>query len=511
MLKEEKSIFRSLKYDIYKPFFSMGRWVVFIAFLGALVYGASATREGGGILASHFVTLWTENFFWSALFFAGLLFTVGGVIYAYIEYVRYQQQEVFLKRKRSIIEVTLPQETKVSFAEMEKLLELTVGSSGEKVRNIFYGINKTTEWFFDFFKKSSKKKPRPTLKDFFWKSSRQARPLYSFEIVSRGGVVSFIIFIPEAAYETTLSAIYSLFPDANVEKVDDYSLEIDYNEEQHKMHAFEWKLDKDDEKPIKTYVEFETEKSEVSPLALLYDLFGSMQGQEQMWIQFLTRKEIHPTAEKHADNPIKEGYWKEEKLDEKVKRSVIELEQKRLKVKRQEKEAEEGEKVDEPEIITTVDKRLPEMASRILEKSFFEVGIRMIYIAPSDEFREDREKQMSSVFKLTNTGNNKFVAMPYKPTAKSLEKNKKIKAPVDKSLQLYRDRLYLLAPTYTPYTSPKKLKQKRVSRQSTQPPAMIMSSETLATICHFPMTTIKTPTVKRTPSKNIEPPENLPI
>ncbi len=422
-----------------------------------------------------------------------IILLVAAALYAYIEIGRYKQQVAFLSEKRSLLEVRMPEDTPETLAAMEAVLEMISYGTGEGL------------WF-----------------PVWWNGMK--RPVYSFEIVSRGGAVSFIINTRESLVDAIRSAIFAFYPKAQVLETDEYAYDVEYTEETHSLFSFEWKFSKDGALPIKTYVEFQLEKRNnpgalertdlqrqpsplVDPLASLYDLLGSIRGDEQIWVQYVfrTQKYARP-KEGDADDPTEQGYWKKQKLPEEIQDALIALE----------KKAREADS-DNPVVLTESEKRLREIGPRLREKQALEVGIRVVYIASKEHFTPVRIAPMITIYKLTNTGDNSLIPhstildnvyqIPaLEPPRKDKDAEKKL------LLQLFRDRMFWFAPALYAYqASDERPFSKKLGDPSKKRISTVMTTETLATICHFPTVHIKTPSVQRVLSTVVEPPENLPV
>ena len=412
---------------------------------------------------------------------------LSAALYAYIEIGRYRQQVAFLSEERKILEVRIPETGQETLASMEALLEMISYGSGEG------------RWF-----------------PVWWNGKK--RVLYSFEIMSKGGIVSFIIHTRALVAEAVSSAIYSFYPKAQVTEADDYVYDFEFDEETHDIFSIEWKFKSDNALPIKTYVEFQTLRQPVvaldkttqqpiDPIAGLYDFFGSISGDEQLWVQYVFRTQKYSRAEESAtDDPLAREYWKKQKFPEEVHDALVALE-KKVRGGR-----EEGR---EPVVLNAAEERLREIGARIAEKQALEVGIRSLYIAKEGAFDRGRISPFLSVYKLTNAADNALVPqgalLEDVSHIPSLEPPRRDKDEARKQLlQLYRDRMFWFAPALREF-QPSDVTRKGVDGPTLKRVATVMSTETLATICHFPTGYVKTPTVRRVLSTEVEPPENLPI
>ena len=474
--------------NIYIPFFKVGFLCLFLAYIAYLAYNLVTP---GYYLDAFF----TNPSFFVAIKFATVYLVfcalvtlvLSAALYAYIEVGRYRQQVAFLSEERKILEVRIPEAGQETLASMESLFEMIAYGSGEG------------RWF-----------------PVWWNGKK--RVLYSFEIMSRGGIVSFVIHTRANIAEAVSSAIYSFYPKAQVTEMDDYVYDFEYDPEEYEIFSIEWKFKENNALPIKTYVEFQTIREPVvaldkttqqplDPLASLYDFFGSIGGDEQIWTQYVFRTQKYSRAEEESsDDPLVREYWKKQKFPEEIHDALVALE-KKVRGGR-----EEG---SEPVILNAAEERLREIGTRIAEKQALEVGIRSLYITKKDSFNKGRIPPFLSVYKLTETADNALVPQgtilenvsqipTLEPQRKDKEKAK------EQLLQLYRDRMFWFAPALREYQASDE-KRKKVEGPSLKRVATVMSTETLATICHFPTGYIKTPTVRRVLSTEVEPPENLPI
>ena len=474
--------------NIYIPFFKVGFMCLFFAYIAYLAYNVVTP---GYFLDAFF----TNPSFFVAIKFAAVYLVfcalvtlvLSAALYAYIEIGRYRQQVAFLSEERKILEVRIPETGQETLASMEALLEMISYGSGEG------------RWF-----------------PVWWNGKK--RVLYSFEIMSKGGVVSFIIHTRANIAEAVSSAIYSFYPKAQVTEADDYVYDFEYDEEEYEVFSIEWKFKEDNALPIKTYVEFQTLRQPVvaldktmqqpiDPIAALYDFFGSISGDEQLWVQYVFRTQKYSRAEEGAtDDPLVREYWKKQKFPEEVHDALVALE-KKVRGGR-----EEG---SDPVVLNAAEERLREIGARIAEKQALEVGIRSLYIAKKGAFDRGRIPPFLSVYKLTNAADNTLVPQgtilddvshipALEPPRRDKEEAKK------QLLQLYRDRMFWFAPALREFQA-SDVTRKGVDGPTLKRVATVMSTETLATVCHFPTGYIKTPTVRRVLSTEVEPPENLPI
>jgi len=119
---------------------------------------------------------------------------------------------------------------------------------------------------------------------------------YSFEIVSIGGEQHFFIRLPEPNRNAVESSLYSQYPDAEISVVDDYTKYVpqDIPNKNWELWGCDYRLQKEDVYPIKTYSKFFEEKPEVSveekrldPFAPLLEGMAKLKPGEQLWVQII--------------------------------------------------------------------------------------------------------------------------------------------------------------------------------------------------------------------------------
>jgi hypothetical protein len=302
---------------------------------------------------------------------------------------------------------------------------------------------------------------------------------FSFEIASAGGDVRFFVRTPAGLRRLVEAQIYAQYPDTEIIEVDDYTkaLPLDMPNTEYNLWGAEFGATKEDAYPIRTYVDFnledmkeEMEKSD--PMSSLLEFMGSIHRGEYVWAQFNIRAA--------DDKWVKEGAKLRDKMLGRDKPAVDGIMPKAM-------------------ALSTGERDLMAALERNMEKLGFDSGIRMMYIARRDVFSPVNIASITGVLKQYNTKNlNGFkpvktvsvdwpfdMITPYK-MRKEFENQKKM-------LRAYRERGYF----YPPFSKDRK--------------SMVLTSEELATIYHYPGMTVSTPTFARTDTKKGAPPTNLPI
>lgn len=114
---------------------------------------------------------------------------------------------------------------------------------------------------------------------------------YSFEIVGRQDEVHFYILAPDTHVQLVKSSIWAEYPEAEIEKVEDYinNFGKEVPNEDYDLWGTDLKLAKPDAYPIRTYDYWETEltkdEKKLDPLAALFEAFGDLKEGEEVWVQ----------------------------------------------------------------------------------------------------------------------------------------------------------------------------------------------------------------------------------
>lgn len=333
--------------------------------------------------------------------------------------------------------------------------------------------------------------------DKYWKGKVQE--WFSFEIAGIDGAVYFFIRTPEQFRTLVEAQIHAQYPDAEISEVLDYAgpLAKKVPSKTYDIGGAELILDKDDFYPIRTYPFFEEKEEErrVDPMASFLEILSKLKPGENIFIQYLMK----PTAEKEWKEKgqafidklmgkkvaVKENWFDRAlgQMDEFVINLVKAVliypiwgEAKKEETKFSIANLSPGEKL----IIEAIENKISKLA--------FKVSIRFAYIARSDIFSRANMAAINGAFKQFNTVNlNAFKSnseagtsadFPFKKRKEFLRKQKFI--------ERYANRAW-----------PKK--------------DFILNIEELATIYHYPILTVETPTMRRVEAKKAEPPVSLPI
>lgn len=354
-----------------------------------------------------------------------------------------------------ILEVRLPREITKPPLAMELLL------------NVFFQTSKGT-WY-----------------DWYFKG--RVRDWFSLEMVSLGGAVKFFIRTNKVYKNLIESQIYAQYPQVEIYEVPDYTRYVKYvgKESLWEIFGTEFVLSKEDAYPIKTYVDYgldrESTKEEfkTDPMTATLEFLGTMEKDEQFWIQIL----IRAAEDRHRDPDSFMGWgmrsWKDEGKD--------------LISKITEKSQPKGEGKT-GRFLTTAEQDLIKALNRSISKLGFDCGIRAMYLAKKDSFNGTHIKGLMGILRQYTTND----LNGFKPTRvtsfdfpwQDYNKYRVTKKKID-LFKAYKSRGYF----YKPF----------------QWKPFILNTEELATIYHFPGGVLQTPTFGRIESRKAEPPPNLPV
>lgn len=331
----------------------------------------------------------------------------------------------------------------------------------------------------------------------------------SFEIISLGGEVHFMIGVSEQYQSLIETQIYAQYRAAEISVVDDYTKMLPQSlpNTAYNCTGGEIILTKEDAYPIRTYVEFEDARAPVEtridPLASLLEFMASLTPEEKVFIHIL----ITPIGDE----------WKTE--GEKL---LAKLSGKKAKDESGiithginalfegviflfeiffdmigtlfgaggGGEAETKEKKEEKKELTGLEKTAMEAIQQNITKLGFNTGIRFFYVAPHEVFQKTRGTEIMAGFKQFNTMHlNGFKGNSDRAT-------KEGKYIFKKRTERYRKIMF-----YEVFKKRTKVPMKTFT----------FNTEELATIYHFPGSGVTAPTLPRVGATRGQPPINLPI
>ncbi len=337
---------------------------------------------------------------------------------------------------------------------------------------------------------------------------------FSLEIASIEGQVHFYIRTPSRVKGLIETQMYAQYPQAQVKEVEDYTLAVDkisVNSE-YSLWGCEFKLLKPDVFPIKTYVDFGLDKDpkeefKVDPISPVVELFGSMGKGEQMWMQIV----VTPSQKKYKTKGTWFGThdWVEEG------REVILKALEEFTGARERPDGTYSKEVRSPDFM----RPMMEGAGRKMLKVGFETGIRVCYVAKRELFNINNRRNIRLIFRQYAQPfiNELWRINPTQADAMSPNfisgffplSSKKIMRLSNRMLQEYQEREFFHPPMRHKIQLPWPLSP-LIFPNFFHHHIMILNTEELATLWHFPGQILKVPSLERIESKEASPPTNLP-
>jgi hypothetical protein len=405
-----------------------------------------------------------NNFLWQAIpiFLEGLVYFVyaSPILLALLlwqTYLLFIRSKYIKDQEWVLLEIKIPKEITKSPRAMELLLE------------IFY---QTYEG---------------ELIDRFIKGS--IRGWFSLEIVSIGGKIHFYMCIPKFFHNLVESRIYSQYPEVEVIKCDhDYTEDVTYGQpgSPWQITGREFKLDKNEIYPIRTYIDYELDKDpkeefKIDPMTPMLEFLSSIKPTEQVWYQILIMG-----GKKRFGKDSKTGKalgWQkmvEKELSTLLQRNAKPADMSSAWIK---------------SVLSPGEREMVEAVERNLKKLPFDTGLRVLYASTTGIRPQVKVGLLSSLRQYSYERRNAFAGVDHTITGFNNPWQDpfgwRTKKREMKHFKYYRNRSYFYPPA------------------SRKP--MTLTTEELATIYHFPGQVATTPSLERIQSKRGEPPANLPI
>ncbi|OGG37268.1 hypothetical protein A2110_01335 [Candidatus Jorgensenbacteria bacterium GWA1_54_12] len=323
----------------------------------------------------------------------------------------------------------------------------------------------------------------------------------SFEIVGRAGSVHFYVRVPEVYRDMVEAAVYAHYPETEIRLIqpeDDYvrGFPADLPSDEYDVWGSEFVLGKEAPYPIRTYPSFESivEEQRVDPIAGITEVMSRLENTEAIWLQFIIRGTGNDWTKKTRD-VIDEIRGKKKPEEKKLGAQagalfdsgftfLQNLAKAPLTLPTWDEKKEE-KKEERP---LEGYRHLVEAVEHKVEKLGFETTIRFLYVDRKDAFTPSNAAAVLGTFRQFNTWALNYVRPNIKAMtiAKQPFKKKKI---LIKKRRLYRNY--------------------RVREMTI--PVSVFNIEELATMYHFPMTGVKSPTLRRVETRRGSPPPDLPI
>lgn len=338
-----------------------------------------------------------------------------------------------------------------------------------------------------------------------WRDGK-LQPNFSFEICSHGGYVQFYVRTETRFRDLVESAIFSQYPDAEINEVEDYASPFKTmtfppkDDEALDLFGSEFKLKNAEYFPIRTHVEFEEKLAGEykDPLGTMLESLSKIRPEEQVWLQILANTPYSAAWKKNGEKYIKKMAGIKEVPKQGMLSKAASLPLSILSdamihgsvitpgevVKKKDDSAMFKMLMMTPDLKATM-----EGVAEKIAKPGFECKIRIVYIAPK------KVKYIPRIYPAIKGALNQFNALgsnafsPYVPV-------------------MTQDDYFWLR--WTLDKKKRRMLSRYISRSGDGATKTVLNVEELATIWHFPIITTKAPLVKKTESRRAEPPASLP-
>jgi len=342
-----------------------------------------------------------------------------------------------------------------------------------------------------------------------------------FELVSIGGQTRFFVRIPAFYRNAVESQVYAQYPEAEVAEAEDYMAGLPkvIPNEEWDIFGVEFKLEKPDAYPIRTYREFlslaagKEEFEKVDPFASMVELMGRLRPGEHIGYHLLIRPAQEPSPE----------YWKVEgeKLVAKLLNRKIQPKKGRIAktleplaplasgwgeplrniAGMEPEEPAEAKREERPMAFVPPDiEEQVKAIVRNISKPGFETVVRFTYAARRDAFSLSHVSSFVGALKTYNTMT--LNGFKFNAAAMATKIAWWLPSFMTRGKKLYKKRLY-----YDYYRRRKPF----VDTWTMKSARIVLNTEELATIYHYPGQTAKAPLMPRIEARRSMPPATLPV
>lgn len=341
------------------------------------------------------------------------------------------------------------------------------------------------------------------LVDIYWSGKMQES--FSFEVVSLEGYIQFIVRTPAHFRDLIEAAIYAQYPEAEITEIEDYTWpykDLRFPNDKYNLWGTEFILAKDYPYPIRTYEDFEHKLSGelVDPMAGLLEMLSRLGQGEQIWLQLVVTPQKPGWGEK-AKKIVKEmkgePYVSPATLADKLTKPIGFLGDLAAAVTSEILGPSEPTKKKEEDQwrmfrLSPGERMVFENIQKKLAQHSFRVKFRFIYLAEKPNFNKGRgvASVIAGIQQFNVADANGFKpGGRTKTSADYFRVNKRIAQRQRRILRNY---------------------VKRNNYYGEEIGNMFLASQELASLWHFPVMSVKAPTLEKIGSKRAVPPSRLP-
>ncbi len=401
------------------------------------------------------------------------LFLIGLIIGAKIIWLNSRQNKYAETLEYTLLAIDIPKENEQSPKAVENMFDQIAGAHSS--------IGRWDKWV---------------------KGAFQSK--FSFEIVSIEGNVQFLVYTEKRFRDLIEAATYAQYPDAEITEVEDYTdiAPTEFPNEDYKLWGSEFIESSNWVYPIQTYPFFEHSLSQElkDPMAALMEIMSSLRKGENVWLQYVVTMQDYgwDSKSKREINKIlgrssgqKKGFldgilflftgWINELIDQmmgnpRVEGKPVQAETKELNIM--------NLTPGEQEKIKAIESKMGKIG--------FNTKMRLIYFAPKGVYSAPRcvSATVGAIKQFAGPFNGLMPESKHTRTSDFLFFHEK----------RFSGRQRNIVNAF-----------KQRSNSLGVAEGFILNSEELATVFHFPLSTVvRAPLVKKVESKKAEPPGNLP-
>lgn len=339
---------------------------------------------------------------------------------------------------------------------------------------------------------------------------RQRQPWISCEVLGMNGSMYFIVAVEKQRRPTIENALYSEYPDIEIEEIEDYTLTVplDIPNKDWNLYGYEFGLNDEDIWQFKTFMEWgidqETEPlRNVDPLSQLAEFCTSLKPGEYLWWQLLM-------------SPVPEGDW--HKRARKVRAQFDYPAEPKPSTSSQvfqgisdffslvlgrETEADE-KKQERVRFPTTIEVGIVKVLGAKLERPSFEVNMRFLYLGQRDVYESTRRAAIRGFVRpFADYTNNSFRSQEKTETRirQFVYLLPEMRVDLKRRRMLWYYRMRYLRREEVEFGEFGFVQRNIIYRLNTLE---------LATLYHFPGKEVSAPGLSRLPFRKAQPPSQLP-